>query len=187
MKIAAPLPIDIDMMKNNKIIICSNRSTSPDQAALQSERPRSWAPFRGILRSWDWELCFCCVFLLRNVNIYPPRSFFCTNCKNSALSVKGRRPLHALVFFRLSSKLICRCSQVVEFVEAFHCKFHTIVVTEFLAGENWFQRVKGATETLNEILRVMMKTLLSLQPMVASGQPLMYRPTRIIGNRLFLS
>ena len=51
----------------------------------------------------------------------------------------------------------------------------------------WFQHVQVVTETLKEILRVMMKTLLSLQPMVASGQPLMYRPTRIIGNRLFLS
>ena len=33
-------------------------------------------------------------------------------------------------------KVLRRCSQVVTFVEAFHCKFHTIVVTEFLAGIN---------------------------------------------------
>ena len=127
------------------------------------------------------------VFFIKKCEHLPPPLLLLHQLQKFSTFSNGRRPLHALVFFRLSSKLICRCSQVVEFVEAFHCKFHTIVVTEFLAGENWFQRVKGATETLNEILRVMMKTLLSLQPMVASGQPLMYRPTRIIGNRLFLS
>ena len=35
-----------------------------------------------------------------------------------------------------NKNVLCRCSQVVAFVEAFHCKFHTIVVTEFLAGKH---------------------------------------------------
>jgi len=43
-----------------------------------------------------------------------------------------------------------RCAQVVPFVEGFHCKFHTIVVTELLSGGDLFERVSKPDYRLTE-------------------------------------
>jgi len=42
------------------------------------------------------------------------------------------------------------CTQVVNFVEAFHCEFHTIMVTEFLSGGDLFERVSVPDYRLTE-------------------------------------
>ena len=42
------------------------------------------------------------------------------------------------------------CSQVVKFIEVFHCNFYTIVVTEFLSGGDLFEKLSAPSYHLTE-------------------------------------